>query len=185
MTRACVERTLITASTTWSEELCRARRENSRPIRSPYVGGLHYLSQLRDLLHQPATRQLGAPGDASPSPEGVIMDSDLETTLATVAAIALPQFGVWCMVDIVAPDDSISRVAIVHPDAAMASGQSSSETNDRGGAFIEDTSGAAQHRRPRSGGPLPPGGATGSQAGKAQAHAREQRPPNAPAHPAA
>src|SRR4051812_39343521 len=43
---------------------------------------------------------------------------DLETTLATVAGIALPQFGVWCMVDIVAPDDTISRVAVIHPDAA-------------------------------------------------------------------
>ena len=43
---------------------------------------------------------------------------DLETTLATVAGIALPQFGVWCMVDIVAPDESISRVAVIHPDAA-------------------------------------------------------------------
>ncbi|HEY2852657.1 MAG TPA: GAF domain-containing sensor histidine kinase [Gemmatimonadaceae bacterium] len=43
---------------------------------------------------------------------------DLETTLATVANIALPQFGVWCMVDIVASDESISRVAVIHPDAA-------------------------------------------------------------------
>ena len=46
---------------------------------------------------------------------------DLETTLATVAKIALPQFGVWGMVDIVAPDDSISRVAVIHPDAAKQS----------------------------------------------------------------
>ncbi|HEY2379172.1 MAG TPA: GAF domain-containing sensor histidine kinase [Gemmatimonadaceae bacterium] len=46
---------------------------------------------------------------------------DLETTLATVAGIALPQFGVWCMVDIVAPDESISRVAVIHPDAAKQS----------------------------------------------------------------
>jgi signal transduction histidine kinase len=46
---------------------------------------------------------------------------DLETTLATVAGIALPQFGVWCMVDIVAPDESISRVAVIHPDATKQS----------------------------------------------------------------
>jgi signal transduction histidine kinase len=46
---------------------------------------------------------------------------DLETTLATVAGIALPQFGVWCMVDIVEPDESISRVAVIHPDAAKQS----------------------------------------------------------------
>jgi len=43
---------------------------------------------------------------------------DLETTLATVAGMALPEFGVWCMVDIVAPDESMSRVAVIHPDAA-------------------------------------------------------------------
>jgi hypothetical protein len=46
---------------------------------------------------------------------------DLETTLATVAGIALPEFGVWCMVDIVAANDSISRVAVIHPDAARQS----------------------------------------------------------------
>jgi signal transduction histidine kinase len=46
---------------------------------------------------------------------------DLETTLATVAGIALPQFGVWCMVDIIAPDESISRMAVIHPDAAKQS----------------------------------------------------------------
>src|SRR5689334_15569422 len=46
---------------------------------------------------------------------------DLETTLATVAGIALPHFGVWCMVDIVAPDESMSRVAVIHRDAAKQS----------------------------------------------------------------
>ena len=42
---------------------------------------------------------------------------DLETTLATVAGLALPHFGSWCMVDIIEPDQSICRVAVIHPDA--------------------------------------------------------------------
>lgn len=43
---------------------------------------------------------------------------DYQTTLATVANLALPHFGSWCMVDIVEPDDSIRRVAVIHPDEA-------------------------------------------------------------------
>jgi signal transduction histidine kinase len=43
---------------------------------------------------------------------------DFETTLATAAGLALPHFGTWCMVDLVEADESISRVAIIHPDAA-------------------------------------------------------------------
>ena len=41
---------------------------------------------------------------------------DFETTLATGAGLALPHFGTWCMVDIVEPDDTIRRVAVIHPD---------------------------------------------------------------------
>ena len=41
---------------------------------------------------------------------------DYQTTLATVAHLALPHFGSWCMVDIVEADDSIRRVAVIHPD---------------------------------------------------------------------
>ena len=42
---------------------------------------------------------------------------DFETTLATSAGLALPYFGTWCMVDIVEADDTIRRVAVIHPDA--------------------------------------------------------------------
>jgi signal transduction histidine kinase len=42
---------------------------------------------------------------------------DLQTTLATAAGLALPHFGAWCMVDIVEPDESICRAAVIHPDA--------------------------------------------------------------------
>lgn len=41
---------------------------------------------------------------------------DVETTLATVAGLALPHFGTWCMVDFVEADDAIRRVAVIHPD---------------------------------------------------------------------
>lgn len=43
---------------------------------------------------------------------------DFETTLATGAGLALPHFGTWCMVDVVEADDSIRRVAVIHPDPA-------------------------------------------------------------------
>ena len=41
---------------------------------------------------------------------------DLETTLATGAGLGLPHFGTWCMVDLVEADDTIRRVAVIHPD---------------------------------------------------------------------
>ncbi|HEV2147005.1 MAG TPA: GAF domain-containing sensor histidine kinase [Longimicrobiaceae bacterium] len=47
----------------------------------------------------------------------ILADSlDVETTLATGAGLALPHFGTWCMVDIVEADDTIRRVAVIHPD---------------------------------------------------------------------
>ena len=41
---------------------------------------------------------------------------DYEATLRTVAALALPFLGSWCIVDLVEADGSMRRVAIVHPD---------------------------------------------------------------------
>lgn len=41
---------------------------------------------------------------------------DYEDTLRTVAALALPFLGSWCLVDLVESDGSMRRVAIVHPD---------------------------------------------------------------------
>ncbi len=41
---------------------------------------------------------------------------DYESTLATVAGMALPFLGSWCIVDIVEPDGSMRRIAIVHPN---------------------------------------------------------------------
>jgi PAS domain S-box-containing protein len=43
---------------------------------------------------------------------------DYETTLATVARLALPQFGTWCIVDVVEPDGAIRRLSVIHPDPA-------------------------------------------------------------------
>jgi signal transduction histidine kinase len=39
-----------------------------------------------------------------------------EETLATVADLALPHLGSWCILDVVEPDGSIRRLGIVHPD---------------------------------------------------------------------
>jgi signal transduction histidine kinase len=41
---------------------------------------------------------------------------DYETTLGTVAMLALPHLGAWCIVDVVEEDGDIRRVAIAHPD---------------------------------------------------------------------
>jgi signal transduction histidine kinase len=42
---------------------------------------------------------------------------DYETTLATVAAMALPHLGAWCFVDVREPGGGMRRLAVVHPDA--------------------------------------------------------------------
>jgi signal transduction histidine kinase len=42
---------------------------------------------------------------------------DFQSTLETVAGLALPHFGTWCMVDIIEQDGTIRRVAVIHPDA--------------------------------------------------------------------
>jgi len=39
-----------------------------------------------------------------------------EETLATVADLALPHLGSWCILDVVEPDGSLRRLGIVHPD---------------------------------------------------------------------
>jgi signal transduction histidine kinase len=41
---------------------------------------------------------------------------DYETTLATVAGLALPELGAWCIVDVVEADGSMRRLSVVHPD---------------------------------------------------------------------
>lgn len=41
---------------------------------------------------------------------------DYEATLRTVAGLALPFLGSWCIVDLVEPDGSMRRLAILHPD---------------------------------------------------------------------
>jgi signal transduction histidine kinase len=42
-----------------------------------------------------------------------------EDTLATVAAMALPYLGSWCIVDVIEPDGSPRRLRIVHTDAEL------------------------------------------------------------------
>jgi hypothetical protein len=45
---------------------------------------------------------------------------DYETTLGTVAMLALPHLGAWCIVDVVEEDGDIRRVAMAHPDPRKA-----------------------------------------------------------------
>jgi signal transduction histidine kinase len=43
---------------------------------------------------------------------------DRKTTYASMAGLALPRTGAWCVVDIVEADGTLHRLAIVHPDPA-------------------------------------------------------------------
>jgi signal transduction histidine kinase len=43
---------------------------------------------------------------------------DREMTYASMAGLSLPRSGAWCVVDIVEPDGTLHRLAIVHPDPA-------------------------------------------------------------------
>ncbi|MGN6561571.1 MAG: GAF domain-containing protein, partial [Thermomicrobiales bacterium] len=46
---------------------------------------------------------------------------EYETTLASVAELAVPRLGDWCVVDIVGAGETLRRLAVVHADPARAS----------------------------------------------------------------
>jgi signal transduction histidine kinase len=54
------------------------------------------------------------------SEAGKVLASSLDyrETLNAVAGLAVPEIADWCAVDLVGPDDSLERVAVVHPDPA-------------------------------------------------------------------
>jgi signal transduction histidine kinase len=69
------------------------------------------------------------PATSVPSPEGesvprflgdasqcLAASLDYENTLVTVAGMALPYLGSWCIVDVVEADGSMRRLGIIHPD---------------------------------------------------------------------
>ena len=45
---------------------------------------------------------------------------DYEATLAAVPRLAIPRFGSWCALALIAPDDTIGRIVAPHADAALA-----------------------------------------------------------------
>ena len=50
----------------------------------------------------------------------VLADSyGYEDTLVTVAGLALPYLGSWCIVDVIEPDGSPRRLGIIHPDTEL------------------------------------------------------------------
>ncbi|HEU4457291.1 MAG TPA: HAMP domain-containing sensor histidine kinase [Longimicrobium sp.] len=63
------------------------------------------------------------PGTAGPAflaeASRLLADSlDYEATLSTVARLALPSLGAWCIVDVVEEDGAMRRLAVIHPDPA-------------------------------------------------------------------
>jgi signal transduction histidine kinase len=76
----------------------------------------------RDSLIHPANLRLMSTAEArsaflAEASRTLAASLDYETTLATVAALALPYLGGWCIVDLVEPDGSYRRLAVVHPDS--------------------------------------------------------------------
>ncbi|HSJ06303.1 MAG TPA: GAF domain-containing sensor histidine kinase [Longimicrobiales bacterium] len=65
---------------------------------------------------QPHARELTGAAFLADASRLLADSLDYETTLATVAGMALPHLGAWCIVDVVDPDGSLRRLAIVHPD---------------------------------------------------------------------
>ena len=71
-------------------------------------GGVHSNSR-----EESAERKLAFLAETSRRLAGSL---DYEATLRSVAALALPFLGSWCIVDLVESDGSMRRVAILHPD---------------------------------------------------------------------
>ncbi len=46
---------------------------------------------------------------------------DYQQTLATVARLAMPELGAWCIVDLLSDDGDITRLGVIHPDPALES----------------------------------------------------------------
>jgi signal transduction histidine kinase len=116
----------------------RAVEAGARPGRCP---GVEPSTSCRDRLSHPELNPFEVDGMNEPAPERVADTTRLiegandaaflaeasrllsislgyEETLATVADLALPHLGSWCILDIVEPDGSMRRIGIVHPDPA-------------------------------------------------------------------
>ncbi len=46
---------------------------------------------------------------------------DYEQTLATVARLAMPELGAWCIVDLLSDEGDITRLGVIHPNPALES----------------------------------------------------------------
>ena len=67
---------------------------------------------------------------------------DYESALRRVARMAVPRFADWCAVDMVEPDGSIHRVAIVHADPAKL--EAARRIDDRFGLGFREGTGPAE-----------------------------------------
>lgn len=60
-----------------------------------------------------ASNRIGFLSDAT---DGLYSSLDYESRLVELAQFVVPTLGDWCAVDILQPDDSFKRLAVVHPD---------------------------------------------------------------------
>jgi len=90
------------------------------PPRSRRRGGRAVDRTVRTELTQPDIergRETGGQAGFLAEASRLLADSlDYETTLATVAGVALPHLGAWCFVDLLEADGTMCRLAVVHPD---------------------------------------------------------------------
>jgi PAS domain S-box-containing protein len=100
--------------------------EQGRPVRMTGTG--HDITELRaadaratQLAVEKAAREAAERAErrmaflAGASAE-LASSLDHETTLATIARLAVPEIGDWCAVDLLEPDGSIRRLAVAHQD---------------------------------------------------------------------
>ncbi|HEX6536467.1 MAG TPA: ATP-binding protein [Gemmatimonadaceae bacterium] len=88
--------------------------DDAPPTPGPATESLHAMEQQRDLAEASRDR-FAFLAEVS----RCLADSlDYETTLTTVAGMSLPYLGAWCIVDVLADDGGIRRIAVLHPDAS-------------------------------------------------------------------
>lgn len=69
-----------------------------------------------DAASAPATEGGSVPRFLADAAQCLAASLDYENTLVTVAGMALPYLGSWCIVDVVEAEGSMRRLGIIHPD---------------------------------------------------------------------
>lgn len=88
-------------------------------VRVPLPGPMFFTAYIRDLSER--RQQESQQRFLLDASERLASSLDYETTLSTVAHLAVPTIADWCAVDIVGGDESLKRVAVAHIDPQKVS----------------------------------------------------------------